>query len=83
MKLYFLTYDLRNRRDYQVLYDELKRLNAVRILESTWCLKLSQTTTSESVRNHFKNYIDHDDAIIVSQVTDWASYNTDGHPKQL
>lgn len=32
MKLFFLTYDLHNRRDYKTLYDELNKLNAVRIL---------------------------------------------------
>lgn len=83
MKLFFLTYDLRNRRDYKTLYDELNKLNAVRILESTWCFKLQDTITAETVCNHFQNYIDKDDAIMVSQVIDWASYNTDGHPNQL
>lgn len=83
MKLFFLTYDLRNRRDYKALYDELNKLNAVRILESTWCFKLQDTVTAETVRNHFQNFIDKDDAVIASQVNEWASFNTDGHPKQL
>ena len=34
MALFFLSYDLRNKRDYQPLYDELKKFNAVRMLES-------------------------------------------------
>lgn len=83
MKLFFLTYDLRNNRDYKALYDELNKLNAVRILESTWCFKLQDTVTAETVRNHFQNYIDKDDAVIASQVNEWASFNTDGHPNQL
>ena len=83
MKLFFLTYDLRNQRNYTALYDELRKLNAVRVLESTWCFKLQDTITAERVREYFRNYIDSDDAIIVSQVIDWASINTDGHPNQL
>lgn len=83
MKLFFLSYDLRNKRDYKTLYDELNKLNAVRILESTWCFKLQDSITAEKVREHFRQFIDNDDAIMVSQVTDWASISTDGHPNQL
>lgn len=31
MKLFFLTYDLRNRRDYKTLYDELNKLKGTSI----------------------------------------------------
>jgi len=83
MKLFFLSYDLRNKRDYKTLYDEFKKFNAVRILESTWCFKLQDSNTAEKVREYFRQFIDKDDAIIVSQIADWASYNTDGNPSQL
>lgn len=83
MKLFFLTYDLRNQRNYNTLYEELRKLNAVRILESTWCFKLQNTLTAERVREYFRKYIDGDDAIIVSEIAEWASFNTDGHPNQL
>lgn len=82
MALYFLTYDLRKSKNYQVLCDELKSFNAVRILESTWCFNRVNTSAS-GLRDYFKKYIDSDDALIVSEVTDWASYNTDGTPKDL
>lgn len=82
MALYFLTYDLRKQKNYQVLYDELKKFNAVRILESTWCFKRINTN-SEGLRDYFKNYIDSDDGIIVSEISDWASSRTDGNPNQL
>lgn len=82
MTLYFISYDLRKERDYQKLYDELNKYNAVRILESTWCFK-RVNTNAEGLRDYFGQLLDSDDGIIVSEVTDWATTNTDGHPNQL
>lgn len=82
MALYFLTYDLRKSRNYQPLYDELQNFSAVRILESTWCFK-RMNTSAKGLRGHFAQYIDSDDGLIVSEVTDWASRKTDGTPKDL
>lgn len=82
MALYFLTYDLRKSRNYQPLYDELQSFNAVRILGSTWCFN-RVNTTSKRIREYFKKFIDSDDGMIVSEVTDWASYNTDGSPNDI
>lgn len=82
MALFFLTYDLRKSKNYQVLYDELNKFHAVRILESTWCFN-RVNTTAKGLREHFKKYIDSDDALMVSEVTDWASFNTDGTPNDL
>ena len=82
MALYYISYDLRKARDYQKLYDELLKFNAVRILESTWCFK-RVNSDAEGLRNHFDQIIDSDDGMAVSEVTDWATKNTDGHPNQL
>lgn len=82
MALYFLEYDLRKQRDYQRLYDELKKFSAVKILQSLWCLNHTNTTC-EALRDYFMRFIDSDDGIIVSKVTDWASYKTLNTPKQL
>ena len=82
MALYFLEYDLRKQRNYQVLYDELSRFSAVRILKSLWCFKRINTTAAQ-LRDHFKQFIDSDDAVCVSEVSDWATYNVDGNPSQL
>jgi CRISPR/Cas system-associated endoribonuclease Cas2 len=82
MALYFLTYDLRKSKNYQNLYDELEKFNAVRVLESTWCFNRINTS-SKNLRDHFKKYIDKDDGLIVSEVNDWASYNTDKTPSNL
>lgn len=82
MALYFLTYDLRKERDYQPLYDELENFNAIRILESTWCFKRTNTD-SAGLRDYFKKYIDSNDGLMVSNVNGLASSNTDGTPKDL
>ena len=82
MALFFLSYDLRKSRDYQKLYDELKRFDAVKILESQWCFNRFNTN-AKGLRDHFKAFIDADDGLCVSEVSDWATYNTDGNPNQL
>lgn len=82
MALYFVTYDLRNSRRYQALYDELENFSAVRILESTWCFNRLNTTAKE-LREHFAQFIDSDDGFVVSEVTGWASRKTDGTPNDL
>ena len=80
MALYFLDYDLRKQRNYQPLYDELKKFSAVRILESSWSFDRFNTT-SAGLRDHFKQFIDADDGLSVVEVTDWATFNTLGTPK--
>lgn len=82
MALYFLTYDLRNQRDYQKLYDELNDFDAVKILESTWCFNRINTS-AEELRDHFKQFIDSDDGLVVSEISAWATHKTDGTPKDL
>jgi len=82
MALFFLEYDLRKQRDYQKLYDELKSFNAVRILKSSWCFK-RHNTNAAGLRDHFKNFIDSDDGLVVSEVSDWATWNTTSTPNKL
>lgn len=82
MALYFLEYDLRKKRDYQKLYDEFEKFNAVRILKSLWCFNRNNTTAA-GLRDHFKKFIDSDDGLVVAEVTDWATYNVEGSPNDL
>lgn len=82
MALYFLSYDLRKQRNYQPLWDELAKFRAVRILDSDWCFNRTNTTVS-ALRDHFKRFIDSDDGLFVTEVSDWATYNTRGTPKEL
>jgi len=82
MALFFLTYDLRANRNYQPLYDALKEFNAVRFLESSWCFN-RVNIDAKGLRDHFNKYIDSDDGLMVSEVSDWAGYNLDGTPIDL
>ena len=82
MALYFLDYDLRKQRNYQQLYDELERFNAVRMLESSWCFNRINTTAA-NLRDHFKQFIDGDDGLVVSEVTNWATQGVLKTPKAL
>jgi len=82
MALFILSYDLRNQRNYQALYDELESFGAVRVLESCWCFNRINTTTA-GLRDHFSQFIDSDDGLFVSEVSSWASRKTDGTPKDL
>jgi hypothetical protein len=82
MALYSISYDLRKKRDYKTLYDELAKFNAVRILESHWCF-LRFNTTAGNLRDHFAGFIDTDDGLFVCEVKDWGGRGTIGNPNQL
>lgn len=82
MALFFLDYDLRKTRNYQPLYDKLKEFGAVHVLESTWCFNRFNATTA-GLRDFFKQFIDADDGLAVTEVTDWSTYNTLGTPNNL
>lgn len=66
MAVCFVSYDW-----VKEIIDELKRLGALRMLESNWCLKRSISCESKNSRDHFKKFIDSDDRLVVSEITDW------------
>lgn len=74
MEDYFLTYDKKPAKDYQNLYDALENYNAVPILESTWYIKKSNSSVSV-ILNHFQNFLNEDDGIIVTKIIDYAYRN--------
>lgn len=82
MALYFLDYDLRRERNYQVLYDELTWFSATRVLESSWCFNRFNTNCS-GLQDHFRQFIDADDGLCVLEVNTWASYKVLGTPNPL
>jgi hypothetical protein len=82
MALYFLTYDLRREKDYQKLYDELSKFNAVRVLKSTWCFN-RENTNPVGLRDHFKQFIDSDDGLLVDESTNWATWKAEKTPNEL
>ena len=82
MEKYFICYDLRNNRDYARLYDELKKFNAVQILESLYYFKY-QNDQTEELRDHFIKFVDNDDGLIVIKSAFWAGFNLDNNPNNL
>lgn len=89
MALFLLSYDLRNDRDYQTLYDELAEFKAIRVLESCWCFKRFNTD-AKNLRNYFSKFIDSDDGLWVSEIAinddgvpQWAGWKLDGSPNKL
>lgn len=73
MTTFVLTYDLIKRKDYQTLWDELKRLGAHRALNSFWLLNLNNT--AKETHDHFKQYVDSDDRLWVSELTKTNYYS--------
>jgi len=81
MALYFLSYDLRNRRNYQPLYDEMARFGARQTLESVYFLTHASTTAA-ALRDHFRQFVDGDDGIIVIQASHWAGSRLTNNPPE-
>jgi hypothetical protein len=82
MSLYFVSYDFRRSRSYQPFLDALKALKAVRVSENIWCL-FRLNTTAQQLADYLMQLLDAYDGLMVTQVSDWASFNTDGHPNDL
>ena len=75
--LFGVSYDLvQPIRTYGPLIDTLQDIGAKRITESYWVVPGGGAGTAESLRDYLLNYLDGDDRIFVSEIVDWASYNT-------
>jgi len=75
MALYFLEYDLIKQKNYDALYTALQQFGAHRHLLSAWSFKYANSGASVSLRDHFQQFMDADDRLVVSEVVDWASNN--------
>lgn len=82
MATYFISYDLRNKRDYKKIQDELDKYGAVMVLESLYSFK-KENTTAKNLLNHFRSYIDKDDGMIVIESADWSSISTENTPNDI
>jgi hypothetical protein len=75
MAVLLVTYDLKQPgRDYQPVYDYLKKFTYCKGLESVWLL--DTTTSTSTVRDGLRSLTDSNDVVLVVRLTqDWASYN--------
>jgi CRISPR/Cas system-associated endoribonuclease Cas2 len=64
MGLFVVSYDLRKKKDYQTLWDEMDRLGGHKPLLSVYFLNVDVDTASE-LRDHLSKFIDDDDQLIV------------------
>ena len=73
MQLHLICYDLharREERDYQGLWEELRRLGAFRGLDSSWWLEGDHATIA--LRDRLGRFIDAGDRLLVVRVSEWA-----------
>lgn len=71
MSVYLISYDLVDEKknpqhDYQVLWDELKRLKAFRTNLSVWLISVDNTPNE--ILEHFKNFVDANDRIWITKL---------------
>lgn len=82
MKLFFISYDLRKPgRDYGRLYNFLTVLGAKKVCESTYCFK--SIKTASDLRDEFKQYVDANDGVVVTQIEDWSTFGAHNTPNDL
>ncbi len=64
MKCYILSYDLRNLRNYESLYEAIKSYGIwAKITESTWAVVTNQN--SIQIRNFLLSHMDNDDRLFI------------------
>lgn len=64
MSCYIISYDLRNKRDYESLYEAIKSYGTwAHVTESTWAVVTSQK--AKEVRDFLSESLDDDDRIFV------------------
>jgi hypothetical protein len=72
--LYWISYDLdKPGQDYTDLLNRLKQLKAVRILRSDWLLETTATTVE--TRDDLRQFMDGNDRVMVSQVSNNAAWD--------
>ena len=70
-----ISYDLiKLGKDYQVLYDELERLGAERVLLSQWAVNRTKTSCG-GLRDYLRKFIDSNDRLLVTELGEWAACN--------
>ena len=75
MKRFIVSYDLlRPGQNYHQLFNALEVLGAKRALLSLWVLRGDYKALS--IRDHLMRYIDQNDRVIVTEMGDWATYNS-------
>lgn len=73
MSVYQINYDLRNQRNYQSLYDQIKVYSSwCRPLESCWIISTNQSASQ--VGEHLRAVMDADDGLLVTKLQGEATW---------
>ncbi len=73
MPSFVISYDLRNKRDYEKLYEAIKSYGTwSHILESCWAVVTTKSATE--IRKHLVQFIDKDDGIFISRSAGEAAW---------
>lgn len=82
MAIYMIGYDLNHPgQNYPNLINAIKSHNSwCHVLESTWLIKVSSTSSALDVANNLLQFMDSNDELFVSEITQntaWARINTE------
>jgi len=73
MKVYQISYDLRNQRNYPALYEKIKSYGTyAHALESSWVIVTSQS--AEQVRDSILSVMDSNDELLVTRLQGEAAW---------
>ena len=78
MPLFIISYDLRvgaKPDDYNRIISAITRLGGVKVLFSQFALRSS--SPASQIRDHLRGFIDENDRLLVSETTNWASFNAE------
>jgi len=74
MSCFLVSYDLRKKEEvnYQLLWDEFKTLNGVKIQDSVYLVDLDNT--QQEVLSHFTDFVHTDDRLLVAKLESRPGY---------
>lgn len=73
MKVYQINYDLRKKRNYQPLYDQIRSYgNWAHPLESCWIV--ASNKNAQQIRDELASLVDSDDGLLVTRLQDEAAW---------
>lgn len=74
MKVYQVSYDLRKQRNYEALYERIKRYEGwCHALESSWVIATNQSASQ--IRDNLMQVLDQDDGLLVTRLKGEAAWH--------
>ena len=74
MKVYQISYDLRNQRNYAALYERIKNYGTYcQALESSWVVATQQSAAQ--VHDYLAQVLDNDDGLLITRLSGEAAWS--------